>query len=258
MAGRIYSESEAAAILESAARRQGVAEPGATVGLTLSELQSVATEAGIEARHVSAAIAELGSGEGTRRRVAGLQAEATRSVLLERPVSEEEWGRIVADLRREFGAVGVTSDVGMVRAWASAASESEVPVRASLEPEDIGARLTLTQRPGDIVGMLMMIGVGVFTMLGAGTMLFDDDSRIIGAAMLVAAAAIYFGVRRWYAGSLSGIERQFEAVLGRTSEMIATRGLEESAASPAPGLDLDSLPEPTSGKGPASRERERE
>jgi hypothetical protein len=232
VAERIYSESEAAAILERAARRQGVEDPGATVGLTLSELESVASSAGIAPANVAAAAAELAAAAPDRRAtVVGLQSEATRTRLLAGPVSDEAWGSIVAMLRREFGATGVTSDVGAVRAWASAASENEVPVRVSLEPEGAGARLTIAQSPGDLVAVLTMMTVGVATILGLLTLL-SADSAIFGVAALAVPVAIYLGVRIVYARSMRRTEARFEAALHQAATLV-----EPSAAGAARHVD---------------------
>ncbi len=253
MADRVYSEREAAAILEVAARRQGVGEPAATVGLTLSELESVAAGAGIERRHVlaaAAALVETGSNPGER--MMGLQASATRSIMLERLPSQEEWGRIVAHFRRTFGALGVTSDVGEVRAWASAASEKDVPVNASLEPDGAGARLTLTQRPGDIIGVLTMIVVGVFVVLGTATLLFDAGSRWVGALILVLGATAYAGIRIWYGRSMRRLENQFDETLRLAAEVIGTPA-ESGATIGLPGERTSVLEEPPHSPGGRAR-----
>ena len=222
MADRIYSEKEAAAILEGAARLQGVDEPVPSVGLTLTELEGVAATAGIERRHVVAAAQALNTHAVTpRARIVGFQAEATRTILLDRTVSDEQWGRIVADLRRAFGGVGITSDVGAVRAWASAGSESEVPVHASLEPEGAGARLTLTQRPGELVAVLTMIVVSGLAVLGGATLLFDADAGLLGTVLFVLATTLYAGVRFAYARWMRRTEAQFEEALARASGVVA-------------------------------------
>jgi hypothetical protein len=239
---RVYSAREAAAILASAAQREGVEVTRGDVGLTLAEIQQVAAESGIDPAHVAAAAAEL-AGPAPRERVLGFQAEASRSRVIAGPVTEETWGQIVADLRRSFGAVGITSDVGSVRAWSSAASEREVPVRASLEPAGDHARLTLTQRPGDIIAGLTAAGVLVSTVLGTSTLLSDADSLGFGVGALIVALVIYVAVRTWYAGSIRRTEAQFEAALDRAARLAGS--FEAGAPATTSGAQL---PEPETGR----------
>jgi len=221
VAEHVYSQCEAAAILERAARRQGTEEPEVTVGLTLLELESVAAAAGIDPAHVRAAAADVMPGlTGRGKTVIGLQADATRTSILAGPVSDEAWGTIVALLRSQFGATGVTSDVGAVRAWASAASEQEVPVRVSLEPEGAGSRLTITQSPGDIVTVLTSIVVGGASVLGISTLLVEGDSNVFGVVVLLLAAAVFVGVRLWYGRSMRRTEAQFEATLEHAARLL--------------------------------------
>jgi hypothetical protein len=248
---RVYSAREAAAILASAARRQGVEGPDGVVGLTLSEIEQVASEAGIDPAHVAAAAADLAE-PARRERVLGFQAEASRSRVIAGPVTDETWGQIVAELRRSFGAVGITSDVGSVRAWSSAASEREVPVRASLEPAGDHARLTLTQRPGDIIAGLTAAGVLVSTVLGVSTLLSEAGSSSFGVGALIMALVIYFAVRTWYAGSIRRTEVQFEHALDRAARLagsVESASPEATTAAPLPDsqtgprVSLDDLPD---------------
>jgi hypothetical protein len=248
-AERRYTEKEVRAIFERAARRSPVSGESEEGGLTLAELQEVGVAAGLDPTAVAAAAAELDVGTAERPTILGMPAEATRTRLLPGPVSDEAWGALVADLRRTFKANGVTSEVGRVRAWASAASEREIPVRASLEPEGEGVRLTLTQRPGELVAVLTAISVGLLGVLGVSTLLFQGDGGLTGAIILAFAAVLYVAVRFLYGRSVPRTERQFEAVLDR-AEALLTPGVSVAAREPSalpearPLLDLDALPEP--------------
>jgi Flp pilus assembly protein TadB len=125
-----------------------------------------------------------------------------------------------------------------------------VPVSASLEPAGDRARLTISQRPGDIIAALTGIGIGVAAVLGLGTLLFDSDSTVFGVTALVVAAVAYFVVRYWYDGSMRRTEAQFEAALERAARMAeagesATAATEPAthAASPMAQVSLDDLTE---------------
>jgi hypothetical protein len=260
---RRYTEEEMRANFERAAGRQQARGRGGEVGLTLAELQEVGEAAGLDPADVAAAAGELVAGPTARPTVLGLTAEVTRSRVLPGLVSDEAWGALVADLRRTFKANGVTSEVGRVRAWASAASENELPVRASLEPEPEGVRLTLTQRPGELVAVLTTITTGLLGILGVATLLFQGDGGAVGAVILALAAAAYLAVRFLYGRSLRRTEAEFEAALERAEALVARGEAEREAPAAllarkaAPRLDLDALPEVEREPEPAPRTRTR-
>lgn len=116
-----YNEDEAAAIFARAAEaeasgRQPVSTAG---GMTLSELQEIGREAGIQPEAVAQAAASL-------RRTASRAPAPTflrvpigvaRTVPLERPLSDEEWGELVAELRTTFNAGGNVRSDGSFREW---------------------------------------------------------------------------------------------------------------------------------------------
>ena len=56
---RLFSEKEISTILERAADLQQTEDPSRTQGLSLTELQQIAAGAGIDPKHVAAAVAEL-------------------------------------------------------------------------------------------------------------------------------------------------------------------------------------------------------
>lgn len=116
-----FNEDEAAAIFDRAAKveasgRQPASGPG---GMTLAELQEIGKEAGLSPEAVAQAAVSL--------RSAGTPAPAptflripigvARTVALERPLSDEEWGGLVAELRVTFNAGGNVRSDGSFREW---------------------------------------------------------------------------------------------------------------------------------------------
>lgn len=116
-----FNEDEAAAIFARAAEvessgRQPVSGPG---GITLAELQEIGKEAGLSPEAVAQAAVSLRSA-GTpvpAPRFIGIPIGVARTVALERPLSDEEWGGLVAELRAIFDAGGNVRSDGSFREW---------------------------------------------------------------------------------------------------------------------------------------------
>lgn len=112
--------------------------------LSLPEIQAIAEEVGIDREHVAHAAREI------LTRGASPSAVAIRDrkgVHLARtvpsPVTESEWGRVVAELRSAFEVVGVSSEIGEVREWLASPSLKGGGVRVRLEPTSGGTSITI-------------------------------------------------------------------------------------------------------------------
>src|SRR5688572_7256765 len=106
---RRFDQSEVAAILERATMRD---EPGrqrvaTSDGLTLAQLQDIGREVGIapDAIAESAYMLDAGGPRATRGFL-GLPLRVERVVPLPRRLTDEEWERLVVDLREIFDARG--------------------------------------------------------------------------------------------------------------------------------------------------------
>jgi len=148
---RRFSEAEIAAVLERAAAWQ---EPGRQViptgeGLTLAQLQDIGREVGI-APHAIAEAADLldQREQATVRRFLGLPLGVERVVPLRRRLSDEEWERVVVQLREIFDARGVMKHEGSLRQWTNG------NLQAHLEPTDQGQRIRLRTVKGNARGLM--------------------------------------------------------------------------------------------------------
>jgi hypothetical protein len=162
MSERRFSEEEVSEILKYAAEVQdsgtSLLAPGS--GLTLGELQEIGRQAGIspEAMQVAARRVDMSVANPTRTFL-GFPLGVGRTVELDRKLTDDEWDRLVADLRATFDARGVVKQEGSLRSW------SNGNLQALLEPTATGQRLRLrTVRGG--ARQLMTIGVA---MAGIGT-----------------------------------------------------------------------------------------
>ena len=119
-----FNEDEAAAIFARAAEaeaagRQRVSTSG---GMTLSELQEIGREAGLEPEAVAQAAESLRRLPARTHAVPAptflrIPVGVTRTVPLERPLSDEEWGELVTELRTTFNAGGNVRSDGSFREW---------------------------------------------------------------------------------------------------------------------------------------------
>ena len=194
MTERRYDEAQVAAIfrrateeMETAHRRAAPAD-----GLTLSELEGIGREVGLPPEAIRRAARALEGGEQrVVRTFLGLPLGVGRTVELDRRLTDDEWERLVVDLRETFDARGATRRDGGLREWRNG------NLQALLEPTATGHRLRLRTIKGDARGMmsggLMTIGGGVLTavvaaMRGAA----GDMDAIAGAWALMTLGAGMF------------------------------------------------------------------
>jgi hypothetical protein len=158
---RRFSEDEVAAIFRKAAEAQHTNQQvlPSREGLTLRELHDIAREVGIAPELIdSASTAIARAGTPTSQTFLGLPIGVGRTIDLGRKLSEEEWDRLVVDMRETFNARGRIRRDGTLRQW------SNGNLQALLEPTATGQRVRLRTVKGDARGM---IGGGL-AMLTAG------------------------------------------------------------------------------------------
>jgi hypothetical protein len=109
MSERQYNDEEVAAIFELAAEAEhtSLPKPAEGKGLTLAALQDIGREVGISPESISYAARSLDqAGRPASRTFMGLPIGLGRTVEFDRPLSEADWERLVADLRETFEARG--------------------------------------------------------------------------------------------------------------------------------------------------------
>ena len=219
MAERRYNDKEIAAIFRAAAE-EGPQTPQREVardeGLTLSELQAIGSEVGISSDAVAQAAravdVRLG---GASRTFLGLRIGVARTVNLNRRLSDEEWERLVVQLREVFNARGRTRSEGSLRQWTNG------NLQVLLEPTETGHRLRFGTTHG---GARASIGGGIAVLGIAATVVISSalggtlGEAIPGIALMAAAgvgmiASGAFRLPRW--ARLR--ERQMEALATRVA-----------------------------------------
>jgi len=136
--GRRYDDKEMAAIFRAAAdgAQPSTNEVARDEGLTLAELQSIGREVGLSPEAVARAALALDVRAGAESRTMfGLPIGVARTVSLNRRLTDDEWERLVVQLREVFGARGSMRSEGSFRQWTNG------NLQVLLEPTETGHRL---------------------------------------------------------------------------------------------------------------------
>lgn len=138
MTERRYDDKEIAAIFRAATETSQTLQHDVPrdEGLTLADLQAIGREVGIGAEAVAQAAHALDVGLDARSRTfLGLPIGVSRTVNLNRRLSDQEWERLVVQLREVFNARGRTRSDGSLRQWTNG------NLQVLLEPTETGHRL---------------------------------------------------------------------------------------------------------------------
>ena len=229
MTDRRYSDEETAAIFKAAAELQQAAlsapesssavAPTSGEGMTLAQLQEIGREVGIPSELVARAAHGLDlRGRASVRRLLGLPIGVGRTVALNRKLTDEEWERLVVDLRETFDARGRIRDDGNFRQWTNG------NLQALLEPTRSGHRLRLRTIKGDAYAMIS----GGFMALAFDAMLvtlrsvsgrgINDAGLFLVGAMGIAMIAL--GALR-IPGWAKQRQKQMEEIVARLTESTA-------------------------------------
>jgi hypothetical protein len=193
MAQRRYNEDEVAAIFKTAAEQQQAASNAASAGgpltplassqgMTLAQLQDIGREVGIPDEMVARAAGALDRlGQPSVRRFLGLPIGVGRTVELGRKLTDDEWERLVVDLRETFDARGRLKEEGSFRQWTNG------NLQALLEPTTTGHRLRLRTIKSEarpyLIGGVGMLAFTAYALLRGGG-LAEMSFAIIGVGLI--------------------------------------------------------------------------
>ena len=138
MPDRRYDDEEVSAIFGAALEHlQAAPQPASGEhGLTLADLQAIGHEVGIGPDAIAQAARTIDVRRAAvSRTFLGLPIGVERTVTLDRRLSDEEWERLVVELREVFRARGTTRSDGTLRQWTNG------NLYALLEPVGTGYRL---------------------------------------------------------------------------------------------------------------------
>ena len=189
---RRYADAETAAILKRAAELQGTAEPPTSP--TLTDLQQIADEAGIEPRYVRQAAAELASPS------RGGGVGAPDALALQRVVAGElpapAFDALVEAIRDAAGMAGHVSALGRGFTWTSGVPGHPAPPRAlTVTVTAVDGRTVIRGDESLARVSSNYVGTGVASALMGGFGLVAASSGDPSIGVIAAAVA-------WAAGSL--------------------------------------------------------
>jgi hypothetical protein len=224
MSERRYSDEEAAAIFARAADTQEVSRRrgSSSGGMTLAQLQEIGQEAGITPEAVAHAANSLArTPTPTARHFLGFPIGVGRTIELGRRLSDDEWERLVVDLRETFDARGRITAQGSFRQWTNG------NLQALLEPTESGHRLRLKTLKAN-ARMMMIGGLGalgfaavnlITDLIGAGSV-GPGELEATGTVALVGLAFLGAGAIRLPAWA-SLRRRQMDEVIARLTSTTA-------------------------------------
>lgn len=190
MSDRRFTEDEVAEILKHAAEVEHTDRNllRAGSGMTLAELEAIGREAGISPEAVQHAARRFEKPELPTQTYMGFPLAVGTTVDMERKLSDDEWDRLVVQLRETFNARGIVSHEGSLRTWRNG------NLQVTLEPTDTGQRLRLRTFKGGarelMIGGIGMLGLSVSLWVAALLKGPISDSGFLAAVGLLAAGGI--------------------------------------------------------------------
>ncbi len=136
MSKQIYKQEEISEILKRAAEMQGTEGEGPSTGLTLAELEQIASDSGIDPKFVRLAATEMVFGGNTgETNFWGGPLSRTVELELDGELTAEIWERMVTEIRRSFRESGSVQEWGRAFEWTLTGNE-EVNAHVTAIPRD--------------------------------------------------------------------------------------------------------------------------
>jgi hypothetical protein len=201
MSERRYTDDEVAEIFARASEVERTAPrrlPGSE-GLTLGDLQQIGREAGLAPESIAHAARELDRTHqpAPAARFLGLPLGVARTVHLDRRLTDEEWERLVVELRETFDARGSVRVEGNFRQWTNG------NLQVLVEPDGEGQRIRMRTLKGDSRAYMMaglgMTGVGIAATVGsllAGGSALTNALDGLGPLLVIGAGFFGLGAAR--------------------------------------------------------------
>ncbi len=188
---RKYSEKEIADIFKRASEDQVKSQEqnAKGEGLSLTELQKIGKETGLDPELIrrAATLLEDQTAEPAPSTFLGIRTGVARTVDLGGTLSDDDWNRLVLEIRETFRAHGKTDQEGSFRSWRNG------NLKISVEPTSAGDRLRMQTTKGSaqasILGGLAAVGITLALML---SLVFS--SGIEGARISIFAILMIFGL----------------------------------------------------------------
>ncbi len=211
---------------QEAERTQGEPKAIAPTGLTLAQVQEIASTVGIPAQSVERAAASVARGDlkpTAVRSALGIPYGVARQIELPRMLTDVEWDRVVIRLRETFAAEGRSTREGSIRQWRNG------NLRVALEPTAAGSRIRMSTTRGD-ANIRTQLGLGALALSGVMSAIFSVTpgltARNWGGVVMIAVMGVAVLVRnvlalpRWAKTRAA----QMEVLSAEVGEIVEGRG----------------------------------
>lgn len=226
---RRFSPDEVEQILKVAARRDGEAAGAGRKELSVSDLERIASEAGIDPARIQEAIAELeAKPQGPIQRLLGAPTEIHLHRTLPVSLTQADLEALAVDIRSSAGEIGHVSQVGSTLTWTAA--NQRQPGAAQITIASLGGETSIQMDAflGQIAGGLFG-GIGGGMGLGAGSGIATAVLAATNDPMLAMLAAGGFTgaslllARTIYSAVAGSRRRRLEKLMQKLIDRIAQR-----------------------------------
>ena len=246
---RLFDDETSGQVLRRAAELQHESNVPAHGGdgLSATDLEQIATEAGIDAAFVRRAIVEsqVSSPETQHSPVFGEVKTLELVEVMEGEVSPDSMDRMLEEVQRAFADGGTVTRTGRSATWSASrtlASSRLSSLVVAITARDGQTEVRITEKLDNLSTALFvglgvagsMVGVGISGAVGMGEF---GSLAIFGAMAVTAVTGFYGAARTLYTRSTRKRRRELQRLLGNLVQVSIS------------GSDLQAIPEKT---GPAS------
>ena len=252
--GRRYNEKEVADIIKRASELQQLESTAeSTTGMSLTELEQVAREAGLDPALVRRAATDIDTRVSDKKPSAFIGAPT--HLVLERTIDGEvpvdEYETLVLEMQRELGGVGQASMLGRSLVWTMQGVQrrnvSTRTVQVTVTPRNGRTTIRMEEPLGQLAGGLfggLMGGLGGGTSgiaMGIGMGVFDSAAIAVGliAGMVTGS---YVLARTLFGRMARGRGERLQRLMSRLAEHVAATAVrtpEVSRPAERPALGRD-------------------
>ena len=244
---RVYGDKDIGRILKRATELQH-AEPtmSASAGVTLTELEDIAAEAGIDPRYLRRAALEIDAGMADGSfwtKVTGADLTLVREATLHGELPDSGFERIVTAIQSASREHGLPSLLGRTLTWRTESSSKTRTMQIVVSARDGRTTVRLEENLSQLAAGLFggtTTGVGV----GLGVGLGVPAGAALGSALFAVAAPVgvvalsYLASRSIYRGVVArrtrAVDEVFDRAVTAARDCIESARLDPPSISPAP------------------------
>ena len=246
---RLYDEDEVGKLLKRATelQREDPASTAATGGLSLSELEEIAAEAGIDPRFLRRAAGEMASGrtapEGWAR-ITGERLTLVREAVVTGELDQEGFERMVETIQVHVHEHGQPSLLGRTLTWQAETASKMRTIQVMVTSRDGETHIRAEERlhqmaSGLFAGTVSGVGVGVGVGAGLPLALTVFGSSFLAVAFPVGATVLsYLACREIYRRVVHGRESALDVLVDSLVEEANRAVANHALPDPEPPLEL--------------------